>query len=130
MDAMRRTRVNGLKQDFARLALGMFAGSYPSYPLTFTYVGQAEAPQGKADVLDAKGPDNVTLRFFIHSDTHLPIMVSLDAARTAGTRRAARRTRWDARWMPGDAGPGATRRRGGAAAAGRDTAVIGRGRTA
>ena len=83
-DAMRRTRVNGLKQDFARLALGMFAGAYPSYPLTFTYVGQAEAPQGKADVLDAKGPDNLTLRFFIHSDTHLPIMVTWTPPAPAG----------------------------------------------
>ena len=72
----RKARVATLKQDFARLALGMFAGSFSSYPLTFTYVGQAEAPQGKADVLDAKGPDNITLRYFINSDTHLPIMVT------------------------------------------------------
>lgn len=72
----RRARIATLKQDFARLALGMFAGSFPAYPLTFTYVGQAEAPQGKADVLDGKGPDNITLRFFINSDTHLPVMVS------------------------------------------------------
>ena len=75
-DPARKARLTTLKQDFARLALGMFAGTYPAYPLTFTYVGQAEAPQGKADVLDAKGPDNVTLRFFINSETHLPIMVS------------------------------------------------------
>jgi len=72
----KKQRLTTLKQDFARLALGMFAGSFPAYPLTFTYVGQAEAPQGKADVLDAKGPDNVTLRYFIHAETHLPIMVS------------------------------------------------------
>ena len=75
-DPARKARVATLKQDFARLALGMFAGSFPSYPLTFTYVGTAEAPQGKADVLDAKGPDGVTLRYFINSETHLPIMVS------------------------------------------------------
>ena len=72
----KKQRLTTLKQDFARLALGMFAGSFPACPLTFTYVGQAEAPQGKADVLDAKGPDNVTLRYFIHAETHLPIMVS------------------------------------------------------
>jgi hypothetical protein len=75
-DPARKARVGTLKQDFARLALGMFAGSFPAYPLTFSYVGTAEAPQGKADVLDAKGPDGVTLRYFIHSETHLPIMVS------------------------------------------------------
>ena len=92
-DPARKARVTQLKQDFARLALGMFAGSFPSYPLTFTYVGQAEAPQGKADVVDAKGPDNFTLRFFVHSDTHLPIMVSWQApappARGGGPGRGA-----------------------------------------
>jgi hypothetical protein len=69
-------RVATLKQDFARLTLGMFATSFSAYPLTFTYVGEAEAPQGKADVVDAKGPNNFALRLFIAKDTHLPIMVS------------------------------------------------------
>jgi hypothetical protein len=73
-------RVATLKQDFARLTLGMFASSFPAYPLTFTYVGEAEAPQGKADVLDAKGPNNFTIRLFIGKDTHLPIMVSWTGA--------------------------------------------------
>jgi len=69
-------RVTSLKQDFARLTLGMFATSFSGYPLTFSYVGEAEAPQGKADVVDAKGPNNFTLRLFITKDTHLPIMVT------------------------------------------------------
>src|SRR4051794_34715778 len=56
LEAAKQARVNGVKQDFARLVLGMFATSYPSYPLTFSYVGEAEAPQGKADVIDGKGP--------------------------------------------------------------------------
>src|SRR5439155_24444805 len=69
-------RVAALKQDFTRLTLGMFATSFAAYPLTFTYVSEAEAPQGKAEVLEAKGPNNFTLRLFINKDTHLPIMVS------------------------------------------------------
>jgi hypothetical protein len=72
-------RVTSLKQDFARLTLGMFATSFSAYPLTFSYVGEAEAPQGKADVVDAKGPNNFTLRFFIDRQTHLPLMVSWTA---------------------------------------------------
>jgi hypothetical protein len=75
-EAARRSRVNTIKQDFARLTLGMFASSFSSYPLTFGYVGQAEAPQGKADVLEVKGAGNFTARLFVASDTHLPIMVS------------------------------------------------------
>jgi hypothetical protein len=72
----RRTRVMALKQDFARLTLGMFAASFSSYPLTFSAAGQAEAPQGKADVIDVKGPGNSSMRLFVMSDTHLPIMLS------------------------------------------------------
>ena len=69
-------RVNTTKQDFARLWLGMFAASFPSFPLTFTHAGRAEAPQGLADVLEAKGPANFTARLFVLQDTHLPIMLS------------------------------------------------------
>ncbi len=65
-----------LKQDFARLTLGMFATSFASYPLAFSYGGQAEAPQGKADVVDVKGPGNFAARLFVMNDTHLPIMLS------------------------------------------------------
>ena len=69
-------RVNTVKQDFVRLTLGMFATSFSSYPLTFSYETQAEAPQGKADVLAVKGPANFSLRLFVNTETHLPIMVS------------------------------------------------------
>ena len=78
-EAMLRTRLNGAKQDFARLLLGMFAGSTPAFPLTYAYVGQAEAPQGKADVIDVKGPNNFAARLFIAADTKLPIMLSWTA---------------------------------------------------
>jgi hypothetical protein len=71
-----KARVTPLKQTFAKLTLGMFASSFSSYPLTFAVLGKAEAPQGTADVLLIKGPDDFTARFFIDSRTHLPIMVS------------------------------------------------------
>jgi len=72
----RAARVLTIKQDFARLTLGMFAKSFDAYPLTFSYFGEAEAPQGKADVLDVKGAGNFTARLLIYSDSHLPIMLS------------------------------------------------------
>jgi hypothetical protein len=75
-EAARKLRVTGVKQDFVRLTLGMFAASFASYPLTFSYAGQTEAPQGKADVIDARGPDTFAVRLFVDSTSHLPIMVS------------------------------------------------------
>jgi hypothetical protein len=54
----------------------MFAASFSSFPLTFTRIGQAEAPQGQADVLEVKGPPDFTARLFILRDSHLPIMLA------------------------------------------------------
>jgi hypothetical protein len=68
-------RIVAVKQDFARLTLGMFATSFPGYPLTFKYAAQAEAPEGKADVLDVSGPVNFQARFVVQRDTHLPVML-------------------------------------------------------
>ena len=76
MEAARRTRLATVKQDFVRLTLGMFATSYSSAPLTFSYVAKAEAPEGKADVLAISGPDNFAARLFINAETHLPIMMT------------------------------------------------------
>jgi hypothetical protein len=78
-EAARRARVAVARQDFARLVLGMFATSFSGFPLTFAYVAQAEAPQGKADVLDVKGPANFSARLFVHGETHLPIMLTWQA---------------------------------------------------
>jgi len=68
-----------VKQDFARLMLGMFAASFPSYPLTFKYSAVGEAPEGKADILDVTGPANFSLRFVVQRDTHLPVMLIWNA---------------------------------------------------
>ena len=72
----RRSRVNTLKQDFARLWLGLFASSPATYPLTFSYAAIAEAPQGQADVLDVKGEGTFAMRMFVDNKTHLPVMLS------------------------------------------------------
>lgn len=79
MEMMLRGRMMQAKQDFARLMLGMFAGTTAAFPVTYAYVAQAEAPQGKADVIDVKGPNNFTARLFIQTETGLPIMLSWQA---------------------------------------------------
>ena len=91
------------KQDFARLMLGLFAASFDGYPLTFTYVGQAEAPQGKADVLEARGPANFAMRLFVYRDTHLPVMVTWQG----GPRPGRARTRTRRGGAPAAPAPGA-----------------------
>jgi hypothetical protein len=80
--AQQTARLNQAKQDFARLALGVWASSLETFPLTFAFAARAEAPQGTADVLDVTGPGNFKARLFIQGDTHLPVMVSWQAPPT------------------------------------------------
>lgn len=68
-------RLAAVRQDFARLMLGAFATSFPSYPLTFKYAAVGEAPEGKADILDVTGPANFSARFVVQRETHLPVML-------------------------------------------------------
>jgi hypothetical protein len=97
--AARAGRTLAVKQDFARLMLGLFATSFSSYPLTFSYIGQAEAPQGMADVLEARGAGNLTIRLFVHKDTHLPVMLTWQGPAPGAGRGPGR--------GPGPAGAGA-----------------------
>ncbi len=96
LEAAARQQLVTAKQDFARLMLGLFASSYSSYPLSFSYAGQAEAPQGRAEVLDVKGADDFAARLFIDGKTHLPIMLSWQARQPPARGRG-----------PGGAPPGA-----------------------
>jgi hypothetical protein len=64
------------RKEYAKLALGLFAASPATYPLEFTYAGEAEAADGKADVIDVKGAGDFTVRLFIDRQTHLPLMLS------------------------------------------------------
>ena len=83
-EAQRQARANTSKQDMTRLLLGMVIGSVPGIPLTFAFAGEAEAPQGKADMVDVSGPNNFTARLFIFRETHLPIMLTWQAAAAPG----------------------------------------------
>jgi hypothetical protein len=68
-------RLTTVKQDFARLMLGVFATSTPSFPVTFKYGAQGQAPEGVADILDVTGPANFSARLVVQRDTHLPVML-------------------------------------------------------
>jgi hypothetical protein len=62
--------------ELARLFIGLTGGAQPGFPVTFAYGGQAESPDGKADIIDVSGPDDFKCRLFVDAETHLPLMVS------------------------------------------------------
>src|SRR5438874_8066813 len=63
--AAAQQRLVTAKQDFARLMLGVFAASFSPYPLTFKYLAEGEAPEGKADILDVAGLANFSARLVV-----------------------------------------------------------------
>ena len=64
------------KQEFARMALGIFGNSTPAFPLEFSYGGTAEAADGKADVINVKGEGDFAGKLFVDQKSHLPLMFS------------------------------------------------------
>ncbi len=86
----RKRMLSNSRQELARLSLGFLLASLPVYPLEFSYSGQAESPDGKADVIDVKGEGGFAVKLFIDSQSHLPLMLSwmakepLVITRTAG----------------------------------------------
>lgn len=72
------------REEFARLMLGTFAAAPAAFPLTFKYAAEAEAPEGKADVLDVSGPANFAARFLVQQTSHMPVMVIWQTLGPAG----------------------------------------------
>jgi hypothetical protein len=80
------------RADMARFALALLLTAPPSMPLEFAYGGEAEADDGKADVVDAKGPGSFAARLFFDQKTHRPLMLSY---RGAAPRMVMRTQRGD-----------------------------------
>jgi hypothetical protein len=68
------------RADLARFTLAFLLTSSAAMPLEYTYGGEAEADDGKADVLDAKGPGGFAARLFFDKKTHRPLMLSYRGA--------------------------------------------------
>lgn len=75
-EAMRKSALAAAHEEFARFTLGMFATSFPAFPIEFSYAGEAQSPDGKADVIAVKGSDDFAAKLFIDGNTHLPLMLS------------------------------------------------------
>ena len=76
LETQRKASMQSHRREFARLALGFFGTTTSAFPVEFTYAGQAEAADGKADVLEVRGADGFVAKFFVDTRTHLPLMLS------------------------------------------------------
>jgi hypothetical protein len=69
-------QTNAIRAELTRIALGWLLSSPSSFPVEFSYAGEAEAPDGKADALDIKGPNGFSARLFLDQATHRPLMLT------------------------------------------------------
>lgn len=64
------------RADMARTVLALLLTSPASLPVDFTYAGEAEAADGRADVIDAKGAGSFAVQLFLDKTTHRPLMLA------------------------------------------------------
>jgi len=81
------------RADMARFTLALLLAAPAAMPLEFAYGGEAESDEGKADVVDAKGPGSFAARLFLDQKTHRPVMLTY---RGAAPRMMMRTLRGDA----------------------------------
>jgi hypothetical protein len=67
--------VRNARADMTRFVLGLLLTSPSSMPLEYAYGGEAESDEGKADVIDAKGPGTFAARVFLDQKSHRPLML-------------------------------------------------------
>ena len=73
---MHRMSVRNSRQEISRLMLGWMAMTHPTLKVQYSYVGEAESPDGKAHVVEAKDEDGFAARLFIDQNSKLPLMVT------------------------------------------------------
>ena len=64
------------RAELARFTVAFLLTSPASMPVEFTDAGEAESPDGKADVVNVKGPGSFAARLFFDKASHRPLMLS------------------------------------------------------
>jgi hypothetical protein len=64
------------RAELARMAVGLLVMSPAALPVEFSYAGEAESPDGKADVIDVKGEGGFVAKLFLDKTTHRPLMLA------------------------------------------------------
>lgn len=78
--ALKAAQLRAQHADFARLMLGWFATAPAFMDATYAYTGEAESPDGRADVIDIRGRDGFAAQLFIDQQTHRPLMLAYKGA--------------------------------------------------
>jgi outer membrane lipoprotein-sorting protein len=67
---------NNQRAEFARMMLGLLLITPSSFPVEFSYLGEAKSPDGVADAIVAKGPGDFKLVLYFDQKNHNLLMMS------------------------------------------------------
>lgn len=76
LEKIEREQAQRFRAEYARYVLALLLSSPSGYGLEFNYAGEAVADDGRADVIDATGPEGFAARLFLDKETHLPLMLT------------------------------------------------------
>ena len=76
VEQMNAATLRAARAEASRFMLGWLAMAHPAMKADYTYVGEAESPDGRAHVIDVKDPDGFAARLFIDQNNYLPLMVT------------------------------------------------------
>ncbi|HZP47612.1 MAG TPA: hypothetical protein VFB07_03690 [Vicinamibacterales bacterium] len=68
------------RAELARMTIALLLTTPAAMPMEFASAGQAESPDGKADVLEVKGPNGFAVRLFLDASSHRPLMLTYRGA--------------------------------------------------
>jgi hypothetical protein len=69
-------QLRAVRAEFARYVIGWLLAPPPTQTVDFSYGGEAQAEEGRADVIDVKGADDFAMRLFLDKETHRPLMLT------------------------------------------------------
>lgn len=70
-----------IRSEVLKTAFGFVLNTPSTLPVSFTYAGEAESPDGKADVLDAKASVGPPLRLYFDQKSHRLLMLTYKGKR-------------------------------------------------
>jgi hypothetical protein len=65
-----------VRAEFARYVIGWLLAAPSTQTVDFSYGGEAQADEGRADVIDVKSADDFAMRLFLDKETHRPLMLT------------------------------------------------------
>ena len=68
--------LRAVRAEFARYIIGWLLTAPPTQTVEFSYGGEAQAEEGRADVIDVKSADDFAMRLFLDKESHRPLMLT------------------------------------------------------